>query len=592
MPFTIKSYGVLILIVGIFALSMFYSLRDIQRGQSVAMEVMSLDYWNASQARFELERMIGTLDALAAGADDVTKEELIQRVDIFWSRLPLLHEGDQSSDIVELSDAEITAPAIMKRIDGLNDALASFSPEDQQAYAELRQVFQSFQQPVQDILLRVHHAHGVGYNTLSRQLKPLYQLHIMALAGALISGVALIAFLLRSIRKAERAQRTADEAWSELDAVMNALPLSVDVVDRKGRFLLLNSCASAARGVESNAWRGHRLGDVGGTMMMDERNHQVLDAGEPIAATEIEIGSLKQEKKTWLVSKVPLAGLGGDVKKIITVGVDITAQKQAEGRIRHLAHHDALTGLPNRTRFHEHLAAALGRCERGHRQLALLGIDFDRFKEVNDCFGHEAGDRFLIKASERLTDCLPPSTMVARLGGDEFAVVLEHVASSADVRTTAAELIEAFKEPVDIGEQQWFSTISLGASLSGGLGVDQQQLLKQADLALYEAKERGGNTVSLYHPTLSLRQTHRFGLQHDLRHAIAQDDLVLHYQPKVRMADSALAGYEALLRWSHPERGAVAPSIFIPRRGRLRSDSPPRRIGPAQGLRAIGGMEA
>ena len=564
MNYNIKTYLTLILIACVFAVSMLQSFRNIQKGQSIATEVTALDYWNASQARFELERAIGTLDAFTAGLSGVTAEDLTSRIDIFWSRLPLLYEGDQSRVIVELTDAEVVAPAIMKRIDDMSSTLQAFRPDDREAYAELHQTLLSFREPLNDIQLRLHHAQSVGTTTLNGVLESLYTVHAWPLAGAFVSSSLLVVVLLRSIRRVQKGQRKADEAWSELDAVMNALPLSVDVVDRKGRLLLLNSCAGEARGIDVDTWRGHRPEDVGRTMMMDERNRQVLADGQPIGATEIEIGDPEPMSKTWLVSKVPLAGQGGNVKKIITVGVDITAQKRAETRIRHLAHHDPLTGLPNRACLHEHLASALKRCERDHRQLALLSIDFDRFKEVNDCFGHQAGDRFLIKASERLTRCLPSSSMVARLGGDEFAVIQEHVASSADVRALATRLIDAFKEPIDIGEQRWFSTISLGASLSGGIGIDQQQLLKQADLALYEAKERGGNAVSLYHPTMSLRQTHRFGLQQDLREAIAQDELVLHYQPKVWIEDSSLAGYEALLRWSHPERGAVSPSIFIP----------------------------
>lgn len=543
---------------------MFQSLRDIQKGQSIAIEVTALDYWNASQARFELERMIGTLDALAAGLDGLTKEDLLARSDIFWSRLPLLYEGDQSRDIVELSNAEITAPEIMDRIDGLSDTLESFSPTNRQAYVELRQVFQSFRQPIQDILLRIHHAHGVGYTTLSRQLDNLYTLHALSLAGVLVSGIILIVLLLRSIKKAEDAQSYANEARSELEAVINALPLSVDVIDREGRFLLLNACARVARGIENEDWLGRRPDDVGQTTMMDECNHQVLIDGKAVAATETDVNSPEQIAQTWLVSKIPVPRQGGNIKKLITVGVDITEQKRAECRIRHLAHHDALTGLPNRICFQERLACALDRCEREHRQLALLSVDFDRFKEVNDRFGHEAGDRFLITASNRLTHCLPASSTIARLGGDEFAVIQENVSSSADICSLAAKCLDAFKHPVAIGKQHCFSTISIGASFTSDTEADQQQLLKQADLALYEAKERGGNMICLYDPTMYLRQTHRLSLQQDLRDAIKKNELILHYQPKVRISDYQLTGYEALLRWNHPERGAVEPSIFIP----------------------------
>ncbi len=563
--FPTKSHGILIFVVCIFAVSMVQSLRDIQRGQSIAIEVTALDYWNASQARFELERVIGTLDGFAAGIEGITRDDVLDRVDIFWSRLPILYEGDQSRDIVELTNAEVTAPAIMDRIDRLRGSLETLDQTDRDAYVELRQVFQSFQKPIQDIVLRIHHAHGIGYTTLSRQLEHLYTLHSLSLSGALVSGIILIILLVRSIGSSKRAQRSADEARVELEAVMNALPLSVDVVDRDGRFLLANACALDARGIrDEQSWFGQRPDEVGQTAMIDDLNQEVLSNGQTLASKEIKVERPDHEAQTWLVSKVPLLGRIGDIKKIITVGVDITEQKAAECRIRYLAHHDALTGLPNRAYLQEHLAAALGRCERQGRQLALLSLDFDRFKEVNDRFGHEAGDRFLIKASDLLKACMPPSAVVARLGGDEFAVVQECVAGQSEVQALAVELLHAFKEPVEIGEQHWFSTVSIGATLSTSFEVDQQLLMKHADLALYEAKEKGGNAVCFYDPAMRMRHRHRFGLQQDLRAAIVKDDLALYYQPKIRLLDGKLTGFEALLRWRHPTKGAIEPSVFIP----------------------------
>ncbi len=560
---TVKSYGILILVVCIFALSMFQSLRDIHKGQSIAIGVTALDYWNASQARFELERSIGILDAFAAGVDGITREDVVDRIDILWSRLPLLYEGDQSRDIVVLSNAEVTAPAIMNRIDSLRGTLDRFSPADRQTYAELRETFVSFRQPIQDILLRIHHSHGVGYTTLSRELGNLYTLHALSLVGALASGITLIVLLFRSIKKAERAQHAADDTKSELETVINALPLSVDVIDNKGRLILLNAGAHNARGIEGDAWYGRRPSDVGKAQMMDERNDQVLTDGQLIAGKEIHAERTDKPDRTWLVSKVPIVGEGGDIRKVITVGVDITEQKNAESRIRYLAHHDALTGLPNRTFLQEHLASALDRCARDHRQLALLSIDFDRFKEVNDRFGHEAGDHFLVSASMRLLHCVLASSTVFRLGGDEFAVILEGIEDRADVRALAARLLDAFEEPVAIGKQYWFSTISVGVGFSSSGEADQQQLLKRADLALYEAKGLGGNAVCYYDPAMHRKHAHRFGLQQDLRSAIAKEELVLHYQPKVRLQDHQLMGLEALLRWRHPEKGNIEPSVFI-----------------------------
>ncbi|MEL6962652.1 MAG: EAL domain-containing protein [Pseudomonadota bacterium] len=559
----IKTYGILILVVGIFAISMVQSLREIRQDQSFAAETMALDYWNASQARFELERTLGALDAFAAGSGDVTKDELLRRIDIFWSRMPLLFKGNQSRDIVAFTDAEVTAPAIMARIDSLSEQLRTFSRSDRETYAGLRQTFLSFREPIQDILLRIHHKHGVGQTTLSQKIGELHRQHTLSLMGALISGIVLIFLLLNAIKAAQRAQGSANDARAELEGVINALPLSVDVVDSQGRLVLLNAGARTARGIEDGAGIGHLPQEVGSINLLDECNDKVLSEGQAIAAQEIALNHPKEPSKTWLVSKVPVAGQLGDVRKVLTVGVDITEQKNAESRIRYLAHHDTLTGLPNRTYLQEYLTSALDRCARENRQLALHSIDFDHFKEVNDRFGHEAGDQFLAAASQRLRTCLPASSVAVRMGGDEFAVIQENFADANDVHTLARKLLDAFKDPIAFGGQQWFSTISIGASFSKEIGADQQQLLKRADLALYEAKECGGNAVFFYGPAMRRRHAHRFGIQQDLRSAIANEELVLHYQPKVRLSDHELTGVEALLRWHHPEKGAIEPSVFV-----------------------------
>ncbi len=561
---TMKSYGLLAIVVCIFSVSMFQSMRDIQSGQSTAIEVTALNYWNVSQARFELDRTIAALDAYMSGLRDLTKEDLLARIDIFWSRLPILFEGDQSSGLVELTNVKATASQIISRLEEMEADILTLEPDDQRTYAKLRSTFLSFERPLQDLLLQVHHAHDTGNSSLHEQLEYLYTKHATSMIGALMSGAVLILFLLRSIRKAQLAHRSVHDARAELETMINALPLSIDAVDREGRLTLLNDYARKALGGDAEQGLGRPKSEIGLAQVMADLDQQVLVTGRPIPATEISIDLKGDTSRTWLVSKVPVKEQGGVVRKVITVGVDITDRKQAEARIQYMAHHDVLTGLPNRAYFHDRLTLALDACGCVGARLALFCIDFDRFKDVNDRLGHEAGDRFLVEASRRLARCLPTTATIARLGGDEFAVIQEGIADATDARRLATRLTTAFKKPIDLGGQHWFSTISLGISLSTGAGTDPERLLRHADLALYDAKALGGNTHCFFAPEMIDRQLYHHGIQQDLRSAIAQRQLTLHYQPKVRLSDHKLSGCEALLRWNHPQHGAIAPSVFIP----------------------------
>ena len=561
---SVRSYALIAVIIGFFSFAIFHSLRDIRSGQSTAVEVTALNYWNASQARFELERTIAALDAYAGGVGDVTRDDLINRVDIFWSRLPILYEGEQGESLAEVTSSDVIAPKIMKRVDEMNADILFLEPHDRETYNNLREAFVSFEEPLQGILLQVHHVYDSGYFTLHKKMEHLYNRHKAYLIGTLVSGTILIVFLMRSIRKAKLAGNAAHDARVELETVINALPLSVDAVDKDGRLVLLNDHARAHLGIDAEVWVGRRPSEIGLGQTNDHLNQEVLATGEPVQSTEIAVNRDNETtKQTWLTSKVPVRDRDANVRKVITVGVDITDRKRAEARIQHLAHHDVLTGLHNRAFFQERLVTALAALGAGAK-LALLYIDFDRFKDVNDRLGHEAGDQFLVEASRRLSKSLPPTASISRLGGDEFAIIQEGIRITDDARRIADRLIAAFDEPIDVGGERWLATISVGISLATRNEKTPEHLLREADLALYDAKARGGNMLCFFTSEMSERQRPHYGIQQGLRSAIAKDDLVLHYQPKIRLRDLTLSGCEALLRWNHPEQGPVPPSVFIP----------------------------
>jgi diguanylate cyclase (GGDEF)-like protein len=242
---------------------------------------------------------------------------------------------------------------------------------------------------------------------------------------------------------------------------------------------------------------------------------------------------------------------------------DITERMQYDERIAHLAHYDALTDLPNRVMFREQLEQALKLVPRGE-QLAVLYIDIDEFKSVNDSLGHSVGDELLKALASRLRGCLRETDAVARLGGDEFAIIQTAVKQSADTADLVARIYAAIREPFECLGHLLSSDASIGIALAPQDGTDLDQLLRNADLAMYEAKADGRRTYRFFEPVMDERVKAQRTLELDLREAIADGGFELHYQPLVNLADDRVTGCEALLRWRHPVRGMISPVEFIP----------------------------
>jgi len=232
--------------------------------------------------------------------------------------------------------------------------------------------------------------------------------------------------------------------------------------------------------------------------------------------------------------------------------------------IERRAEHDGLTGLPNRTLYGDRLARALAHARRNALVVAVMVVDLDRFKEVNDSLGHAAGDELLRHAAQRLRSCVRDEDTVARLGGDEFAVLLPHGSGVDGAVRVARRILDAFAVPVELGGAPVVVTPSIGISVFPDDGVDPDELLEDADAAMYRAKERGRNTFEIFSPALRREANERLALEAALRRGLEREEFVLHYQPKVDIRTGRVTGAEALLRWQHPERGLVFPDFFIP----------------------------
>jgi diguanylate cyclase (GGDEF)-like protein len=255
----------------------------------------------------------------------------------------------------------------------------------------------------------------------------------------------------------------------------------------------------------------------------------------------------------------------GQRTHMIGVLTDITDRKRAEQELRYLANYDTLTGLPNRALLGERLGAALISARRSGHKVALLFLDLDRFKHVNDSLGHTAGDRTLKAAGARLRQCVRENDVVARLGGDEFTVVLEDLADVGGAEEMAQRLIHAFAKPLQVsGTQETVISPSIGIAMYPDHGQTPADLLKCADTAMYQAKSSGRNTWAVYHAGMDARARDHATLVNALRRALDRGELRLVYQPKMSLHGENITGMEALLRWHNPDLGEIPPSVFIP----------------------------
>jgi diguanylate cyclase (GGDEF)-like protein len=242
---------------------------------------------------------------------------------------------------------------------------------------------------------------------------------------------------------------------------------------------------------------------------------------------------------------------------------DVTKRKALEEQLFYQAFHDALTGLPNRALLMNRLEHALHRADRQGTNVAVLFTDLDNFKVINDSLGHTAGDQLLVAVAERLKSCMRPEDSATRVGGDEFAILVEGINGATDVTRIAERIAEALQAPFALDVGEIFVTTSIGIALSGSAGERPADLLRYADLAMYRAKHKGKDRYQVFEPAMEAEVLKRWGLENELRRALEQEELRVHYQPVVTLESGKIAGAEALVRWEHPKRGLLLPEDFL-----------------------------
>ncbi len=273
----------------------------------------------------------------------------------------------------------------------------------------------------------------------------------------------------------------------------------------------------------------------------------------------------KDGSKVWVLeSENLLEGPDGRLSVIEGTTIDITERKRAEEQVKHLAFHDPLTNLPNRLLFSDRLTLAVAQAHRHNQRLAVLFLDLDRFKVINDSLGHSVGDELLRQVAERIQEYVREGDTVARLGGDEFTLLVPGINAEEDAAKIAKKVCDAIHDPFWIDGRELFVTTSLGVAVYPSDGHDAETLVRNADSAMYRAKEQGRDNYQLYTPAMNAKAVERLSLESRLRQAVANDELELHFQPFIDLNTAEVLGAEALLRWKHPELGMIAPGEFIP----------------------------
>jgi diguanylate cyclase (GGDEF)-like protein/PAS domain S-box-containing protein len=291
-------------------------------------------------------------------------------------------------------------------------------------------------------------------------------------------------------------------------------------------------------------------------------NERTNRSGEPF---DMEYRLISRDGRTiWVRDEAVLVKDGDRPLYWQGVMTDVTERKALEERLRHQALHDHLTGLPNRTLLMDRVSHALVRAERRETKVAVLFMDLDNFKYVNDSLGHEAGDRLLVEVAERLRDCLRAEDTVARLGGDEFAILLEDLEREQEASAVAGQVAQTLQPPILIDDREIFVTTSIGVAFGTCREDRPEVLLREADVAMYRAKAGGKDHHAVYQPEMGELSSQRLTLEGDLRRALEREELKVYYQPKVLVETGKIVALEALTRWEHPERGLLLPTDFVP----------------------------
>ncbi|OJW95062.1 EAL domain-containing protein [Thiobacillus sp. 65-1402] len=372
--------------------------------------------------------------------------------------------------------------------------------------------------------------------------------------------------VVRDITTTREMERLLRRHSQEFQALVDNAPDVIVRFDRDLRYLYANPANELAIGVENGECLGRTWDELGlppeAAAVWQHGAREVFERGEA-ATVECGIEMPRMGLRHFHVRMVPERDMENRVVSVLVIARDISERKRHEDQLLHQARHDALTELPNRALILDRLRQAISHAQRGQRLLAVAYLDLDDFKKINDTLGHDAGDALLRQVAMRISGVLRQGDTVGRQSGDEFILLLPDIAHIEDAATVAEKILDTLAWPFSLNGREVYVTGSLGLSVCPSDGEDAESLLRNADIAMYRAKEEGRNAFRFYVPEMDARMRARVEIEHDLRLAIKHGELVLHYQPRVSLITGEVLGFEALVRWNHPREDLIGPDRFI-----------------------------
>ena len=375
-------------------------------------------------------------------------------------------------------------------------------------------------------------------------------------------------------RMAAIERNTIDEALFEekerAQVTLNSIGDAVACTDISGNITFLNLVAEKLTGWSRQEATGRPMADV--LRILDTTNRQAIPDPMMIAVGQNQIGHLPSNcilvrRDGFEIpiedSAAPIHDRDGQATGAVIVFRDVSVARAMALEMTHSAEHDFLTGLPNRMVLNDRISQAIALAPRHCNKVAVLFLDLDGFKHINDSLGHPTGDKLLQSVAKRLVHCVRASDTVSRQGGDEFVVLLSEVQHLEDAAITARRMLKAVAEPHPIDHHELHVTGSIGLSVYPEDGGNAETLIKNADTAMYQAKEKGSQAYQFFKPDMNVRAVERQSIEESLRRALERKEMTLHYQPKINLRTGAIAGAEALIRWNHPTRGPVSPAQFV-----------------------------
>lgn len=420
----------------------------------------------------------------------------------------------------------------------------------------------------------------VAYFEVVRSVRPLLsETGLIALLGLMLAGAVYFTLKTFPLRALERALAHLHQSEQLFSKAFHASPDPVMICRvEDGRIISVNASFTRLTGYDPSDVLNRTHVELG--LWADEEQSanakRQLGMGQALHNLEMTLVTRAGEHRDMLVSS-EMTEINND-RCVLTVARDVTEQKRTEQRMAYLANYDHLTGLPNRALFRDRLESAMLRAQRSECLVGLLYLDLDRFKQVNDSLGHQAGDQLLKQVAERLQRCVrrtdtvahpdvpqdPAESTVARLGGDEFTLVLENIKHIDEISRIAQRIITSLGVPFNLEGHQIFVGASIGITVYPFDDIDLDNLIRNADAAMYQAKAQGRNNFQYYADDLNANAEERLWLESELRQALERNQFELVYQPKLNLVSNRISGVEALLRWRSPEKGLVSPVEFIP----------------------------